>query len=64
MATVWTIVGRQVAQGIENCDIAGFFRATHGKIYYAVISKDTSEASTQGSALLSSKQWRGNLTVR
>ena len=47
---MWTIVGRQVAQGIKNRDIAGIFRATHGKIYYAVISKDTSEASTKGSA--------------
>ena len=38
---MWPVVSRQVAQGMENCDVAGFFRATHGKIYYAVIRKDT-----------------------
>ena len=46
---MWTIVGRQIAQGIENRDVAGIFRAAHGKIYYAVIIKDTPEAITQGS---------------
>ena len=46
---MWPVVSRQVAQGVENCDVAGFSGATHGKIYYAVIRKGTPETSAQGS---------------
>ena len=37
-------------QSLENSDMVGIFEAAFGKMYYAVIRKDTPETSAQGSS--------------